>query len=122
MSSAETLCAFKIGGPAPFLVPTVAAITLAARGVSIRLNSEFASLALALYRQQFDLKKEGGVGTNVGARAALAIRKGGRKKALPLPSPWHQLEGLGPAFDDSTSRKCRRLAALVGAVKFLAVD
>src|ERR1035441_10558037 len=87
-----------------------------------RLNSEFASLALALYRQQFDLKNEGGVGANVGARAALAIGKVGRKKELPLRSHWHQLEGLGPAFDDSTYRKCRRLAALVGAVKFLAVD
>src|ERR1019366_8288927 len=53
---------------------------------------KFASLAFALDRKQVDLKDEGGVGPNVGARAALAIGKLGGNKELPLRSYGHELQ------------------------------
>src|ERR1700690_3598830 len=79
-------------------------------------------LVFALDREQFHLKNEDGVGTNVGAGSSFAISQFRGNEKLPLRSYRHELKGFRPPFDNSVYRECCRLATLVGAVEFLAVD
>src|SRR5580692_2588071 len=79
-------------------------------------------LILGLDREQFHFKNEGGIRANVGALSAFAVSQIGRNHELPLGPDGHELKGFGPALDHSADRKRRGLAALVGAVKFLAID
>src|SRR5215831_16883104 len=71
---------------------------------------------------ELDFKDEGRVGANVCARTVGAVSKIGRNEKLPLGADGHELESFGPSFDHAIDRKGGGLAALVGAVKFLAVD
>src|SRR5579859_3791639 len=79
-------------------------------------------LLLRLDRYQLDLKDQRCARSYVGTRAPIAICQIGRDEQLPLRSHGHQLQGFGPTLDDSIHPERDRLAALVGAVEFLAVD
>ena len=75
-----------------------------------------------LDRDQFDVEDESCVGADVGSGASFSVGKVGGDEDLVLGSCRHELEDLGPAGDDAVDGEGCGLAALVGAVKFLAVD
>src|SRR6266404_7022929 len=54
--------------------------------------------------------------------APLTIGEVGGNEDLPLGTDRHQLESLGPAFDNSRYRQGRRLVALIGAVDLCPVE
>src|SRR5208282_1391731 len=78
---------------------------------------------LFLDREQFDLKNQSRIGLNSTALLPpLAIGKVRRDEELPLRSHGHELQRFCPPFDNLTDSKRRRLSALVGTVKFRAID
>src|SRR6266849_4008649 len=79
-------------------------------------------LGLLLNRQQLHLKNQRGVRTNIPARASLRVSQRRGHEQLPLRSHRHQLQRFRPALDHSIYRKRCRLATLIGAVEFRAVD
>src|ERR1039458_5889092 len=88
----------------------------------------FFALTLVVFRlvhdrDQLDLKDQRLVGSNraVGT-SPFTVSQARRNKELPLRSYRHELQRLGPPFDHLTDSKRRRLSALVGAVKFRAID
>src|SRR6478609_8255577 len=56
------------------------------------------------------------------AGATLAVGHGGGAHDPGLAARTHQLHGFGPALDDAIELELGRLAALVGAVEFAAVE
>src|SRR4051812_42994683 len=64
-----------------------------------------------LHLQQLDLKEERLVRPDVSTGTAFAVREGGGDIEHPLRTFLHELQRLGPSFDDPIHRKFRRLAA-----------
>src|SRR4029077_2365547 len=77
---------------------------------------------LGLDREQFHFKNEGGIRADVGALASFSIGQIGWNDQLPLRSYGHELKGFGPTIDYAADRKPCWVRALVGAVKFFAID
>src|SRR5579863_10144473 len=89
-------------------------------GIRLRLR-----LRLFLDGEKFHFEDQRGVGSYYIrpplTRAALAISQVRRHKQFPLGTNWHKLQRFRPTFDHLADRKCRGLAALVGAIEFGAI-
>src|SRR5713101_3703462 len=79
-------------------------------------------LGLLLNRQQLHFKNQRRVRTNIPARASLRVSQRRGNEQLPLRSHRHQLQRFCPALDHSIYRKRCRLATLIRAIEFRAVD
>src|SRR6266481_8927398 len=73
--------------------------------------------------EQLHFKNERRAGANARTRvrSAISISEVRGNKELPLRSYRHELQSLGPAFNDSRHRKCLRMATLVGTIELRAV-
>src|SRR5690606_16782777 len=71
--------------------------------------------------EQFDVEDQGAVRRDAAGGAPAVGQVRGDVEA-PFGTFFHQLQCFGPAGDDATYRELGRLAALVGAVKYLTTD
>src|SRR5436190_18665671 len=71
---------------------------------------------------QLHFKNQGFSRTNVGTRAAVAVRHVGGDKQLPFRSDGHQLQRFRPPLNYSAYRERNGLTGFVGTVEFLAID
>jgi len=107
-------------------------------GGDVTLHSQFLSIGSLLLRrlppfgsgvrfagadaQQFDLKDESAVGSDLASRTVFSVGQGGGDVQLPFISFMHQLQRLGPAFDNTADTKIGRLSSGVRAIELGSVD
>ena len=97
-------------------------VRLRLRTLGLRLRTG-SGLRLRLDGHKLHLEDEGFIwadGPAIGA--AFAVSKVGRNEELPFGADRHKLQRLGPTLDYLPNGKCGRLAALVRAVEFRAIN